>query len=87
LGLARRRLKAALEFALGAVSPLVESLCRRAYTWHLRRRSVDWTSPDQVRLNRDYLKLHTKSHRRTVLEKFDEEVGIAVGRGERAAIA
>jgi hypothetical protein len=87
LGRTRRRLKVALEFALGAVSPLVESLCRRAYTWHLRRRSVDWTSPEQVRLNRDYLKLHTKSHRRTVLERFDEEVGIAIGRGERAAIA
>lgn len=87
LGRTRRRLKAALEFVLAPVTPLVESLCRRAYTWHLRRRSRDWTSPEQVRLNRDYLKLHTKSHRRSVLERFDEEVEIAIGRGERAAIA
>jgi hypothetical protein len=87
MGRTRQQLKAALEFMLSPLSPLVESFCRRAYTWHLRRRSVDWTSPEQVRLNRDYLKLHTKSHRRTVLERFDEEVGIAIGRGERAAIA
>ncbi|HEX7138998.1 MAG TPA: hypothetical protein VF219_14170 [Vicinamibacterales bacterium] len=87
IGPGRRRLKASLEFALAAVSPLMESMCRRAYTWHLRRRSVAWTSPEQVRLQPDYLKLHTKSHRRSVLERFDEEVEVAVGRGERAAIA
>ncbi len=87
VGRKRQRFKRALERVLGVVSPSAESLCRRAYTWHLRRRSVAWTSPEQVRLHRDYLKLHTKSHRRSVLERFDEEVEVAIGRGERAAIA
>jgi hypothetical protein len=86
-GRRRERFKRALERMLGVFSPSAESLCRRTYTWHLRRRSVAWTSPEQVRLRRDYLKLHTKSHRRSVLERFDEEVEVAIGRGERAAIA
>jgi hypothetical protein len=81
------RIKTALEALLGFVSPAIESVSRRAYTWHLRRRSTAWTSPEQVRMDRDSLKLHTKSHRRSVLERFDEEVGVAVGRGERTAIA
>jgi hypothetical protein len=87
IGRWRESLKSALEGVMSAVSPAAESLCRRAYTWHLRRRSIAWTSPEQVRLQRDYLKLHTKSHRRSVLERFDEEVEVAIGRGERAAIA
>jgi hypothetical protein len=82
-----RRLKRALEAALSVPSPVIEIVCRRAYAWHLRRRAGGWRSPEQVRLRPDYLKLHTQSHRRSVLERFDERVEAALGRGERAAIA
>jgi len=83
----RARFKRAVEWLLARPSPAIEWICRRAYAWHLCRRSVTWTSPEQVRLRPDYLKLHTKSHRRSVLQRFDDEVEIALGRGDRAAIA
>jgi hypothetical protein len=38
---------------------------------HLERRASSWQSPDQVRLENDALKLHTHSHRRSVMERFD----------------
>jgi len=82
-----KRLKRVCEAALALPSPAIEAVCRRAYTWHLRRRSVSWRSPDQVRLDADYLKLHTQSHRRSVLEQFEERVDEALERSERAAIA
>jgi len=63
--------KASLELALNLPSPLVERVCRALYAWHLRRRAASWRSPDQVRLRSDYLKLHTQSHRRAVLERFE----------------
>jgi hypothetical protein len=81
------RVKASLEWLMARPSSAIEWLCRRAYSWHLRRRSVTWSSPEQVRLRPDCLKLHTKSHRRSVLQRFDDEVDIALGRRDRAAIA
>jgi hypothetical protein len=66
--------KRVLETILGAPSPILEALCRRAYAWHLRRRAASWRSPDQVRLQSDYLKLHTQSHRQLVLDRFDATV-------------
>jgi hypothetical protein len=66
--------KRVLESILGAPSPIVEAVCRRAYAWHLRRRAGSWRSPDQVRLQSDYLKLHTQSHRHTVLDRFQATV-------------
>jgi hypothetical protein len=63
--------KKLVETALAAPSMLVEPLCRRAYRWYLTRRSSTWDSPEQVRLETDCLKLHTKSHRRSVLARFD----------------
>lgn len=50
----------------------VEAFCRSAYSWYLRRQAGSWESPDQVRLDRDCLKLHTRSHRRSVLERFEQ---------------
>jgi hypothetical protein len=67
-------LKGALEAILALPSPLVEAVCRRAYAWYLRRRASLWRSPDQVCLRSDYLKLHTQSHRQSVLERFDRAV-------------
>jgi hypothetical protein len=67
-------LKRVLEAVLTPVSPLVELVCRRAYRSYLRRRSAMWQSPEQVRLQADCLKLHTRSHRQSVLERFDRTV-------------
>jgi hypothetical protein len=86
-GRALRWLKAAAEWLLVVPSPALEAFCRHAYGWHLKRRSVSWRSPEQVRLQPDYLKLHTHSHRQSVLDRFDRRVDEALRQGERAAIA
>jgi hypothetical protein len=69
-----RRLKRPLEALLWIPSGLTETLCRLAYGWHLRRRVSRWQSPDQVRLESGYLKLHTHSHRKAVLEELERLV-------------
>jgi hypothetical protein len=51
---------------------LAERMARVSYGWHLRRRAARWQSRDQVRLEKGCLKLHTSSHRRSVLARFDE---------------
>jgi hypothetical protein len=78
-------IKASIELALGLPAPLVEAACRRLYAWHLRRRSGAWRSPDQVRLQYDYLKLHTQSHRHAVVDRFDAEVEEAIERANYEA--
>jgi hypothetical protein len=50
----------------------IEPACRVAYGAYLRRQSATWESPEQVRLDADCLKLHTRSHRRSVLERFEQ---------------
>jgi hypothetical protein len=67
-------LKRVLETVLKPIAPLVELGCRSAYRSYLRRRSAMWQSPEQVRLQADCLKLHTRSHRQSVLERFDRTV-------------
>ena len=67
-------LKRVLQTALTPIAPLVELVCRGAYRSYLRRRSAMWQSPEQVRLQADCLKLHTRSHRQSVLERFDRTV-------------
>lgn len=84
---AAARAKTVVEALLRPLTPAMEWCCRQAYAAHLRRRAASWRSPDQVRLGADSLKLHTQSHRRAVLARFDEEVERALGRGDRAAIA
>src|SRR5437762_3502362 len=74
-GLARA--KRLLEIVLRVPSPVIEAVCRRLYTWHLRRKAGSWCSPDQVSLQPDYLKLHTQSHRHSVLDRFDAAVEYA----------
>jgi hypothetical protein len=75
--------KRVLEALLGVPAPLIERVCRRAYAWHLRRRAGSWRSPDQVQLRSDYLKLHTQSHRLSVLDRFDVAVDHALVRAAR----
>jgi hypothetical protein len=79
-------LKSLLEIGLRLPAPVIEVTCRRLYAWHLRRRSSSWRSPDQVRLQSDYLKLHTQSHRHTVLDRFDAALAQAVHRADYEAV-
>ena len=79
------RLKSLIEAAFRAPSLLMELACRHAYGSYLRRRAGSWRSPEQVRLQADCLKLHTRSHRRSILERFDCAVREAVERAEGAA--
>lgn len=70
--------KSALEIVLRAPSALAETVCGTVYRWHLLRRAASWQSPEQVRLQPDCLKLHTHSHRRDVMERFERSVDDAV---------
>jgi hypothetical protein len=70
--------KRALEVGLAAPSRVVERLCRWSYGWHLSRRASSWRSPEQVQLRPDCLKLHTQSHRRSVMDRFDQAVSRAL---------
>jgi hypothetical protein len=79
------RLKSSIEAVFRAPSLLVELACRHAYGSYLRGRAGSWRSPEQVRLQADCLKLHTRSHRRSILERFDCAVREAVERAEGAA--
>jgi hypothetical protein len=78
--------KSSLELLLGLLAPFIEAASRRLYGWHLRRRAATWQSPDQVQLQSDYLKLHTRSHRRTVLDRFDAAVDLALSQAERLTV-
>ena len=78
-------IKRALELALFVPASLVERLCRRTYGWYLRRKAGSWRSPDQVALDPDVLKLHTRSHRHTVLDRFEQAVSDAWRRAQRAS--
>lgn len=62
--------KHAAEVVLYLPSLLAEAVCRGAYRGYLKRRSARWESPDQVVLSDAVLKLHTRSHRADVLERF-----------------
>ena len=76
-----RSAKAALEilFALG-IRQLLELVSRESYSRYLRTRSGGWSSPDQVVLERDHLKLHTETHRHWVMERFQRELSSALDR-------
>jgi hypothetical protein len=74
----RRRRLDAIKRAAEAVLALpwmgVELACRAAYRTYLKRQASSWRSPDQVRLDDDRLKLHTHSHRRGVMDRFERAV-------------
>jgi hypothetical protein len=79
------RLKTAFEAVFRGPSLVVELACRHAYGWYLRGRAGSWRSPEQVRLQADCLKLHTRSHRLSILDRFERAVREAVERAEGAA--
>ena len=65
----RRGLERILDWT---IAPIYERVCRLVYRGHLRRRAHTWRSRDQVRLDRECLKLHTHSHRHEVMEQFEQ---------------
>jgi len=72
-------IKSGIEWLCAFPSAAAERICRRAYGAYLRRRAKTWTSPDQVRLEPNCLKLHTHSHRSSVQERFDTLVAFVDG--------
>ncbi len=65
------RIKRAAEALLGGPSRALEAASRACYGRYLRWRAVSWVSPEQVRLSPSCLKLHTRSHRKSILDRFD----------------
>jgi hypothetical protein len=74
------RVKPILERLLVAPAWIAEIVCRWLYAGHLRRRAATWRSPDEVQLRPDYLKLHSQSHKRVVLDRFAAAVFAALDR-------
>ena len=83
------RIKVIMEAVLTPLSPTIETICRRLFGRYLQRRAQAWTSPEQVRLQTDYLELFVRSHRYSILERFDAAMSAAWQRanasGPRAA--
>src|SRR5207302_6108690 len=80
-----RPAKAVLEAVLSLPAPAIEAVCRLLYGWYLRRCAQSWQSHEQVRLDVDFLKLHTRSHRASVLDRFERAMDDAWRRASRAA--
>ncbi len=70
-GRMRRYFEWAIDHSVGS---LYERFSQYSYTWHLRRRAHLWASSDQVRLDRECLKLHTSSHRHRVMMRVEASV-------------
>jgi hypothetical protein len=66
------RCKRLAERLLAKPAGLLEQLSRTIYVRHLRRRSTSWISPEDVRLLPAYVKLHTNSHRLSVMHRFED---------------
>jgi hypothetical protein len=67
------------------VAPLFERFARAFYGRHLRSRAATWQSRDQVRLEPECLKLHTSSHRASILTRFDLAMVDALARFDEDA--
>ena len=78
--------KAATETIFALPSAIVERVCRLTYGWHLRRRAALWRSPEQVCLRPDSLKLHTRSHRQSVFDRFERSLDEALRQAERTHV-
>jgi len=79
-----QRIKAALEVILLLASPAIEAVARALYRGYLHRRAATWQSPEQVCLEDDFLKLHTRSHRVSVIDRFERAVAEAWRQASRA---
>ena len=63
------------------IASVVEQASRWIYGRHLARKSATWRSRDQVRLEPECLKLHTSSHRRETLARYEGAVDTAIRQG------
>jgi hypothetical protein len=77
----RARLKSGLERLFAIPARVVEPVCRYLYGSHLRRRAGAWPSPGEVQLRQTYLKLHSQSHKRSILERFALAMSTLQGAG------
>jgi hypothetical protein len=59
-------------------SRVVEQVCRLVLARRLRRGAATWSSPEQVRLSADCLKLHPHSPRQSILARYDAAVDRAL---------
>ena len=74
-------LKTLLERVLSlGLASLFEKAARWIYGRHLARKSATWLSRDQVRLEPECLKLHTSSHRRDTLTRYEAAIDAAMRR-------
>jgi hypothetical protein len=71
LGTGTLAAKRIAEVLLAVPSIVIERVCHLSYRAYLCRRAAQWQSPEQVRLEAECLKLHTQSHRQSVLARFD----------------
>lgn len=81
----RQPIKRALEAALAPIAPVLEAAARALYGGYLRRRARSWRSPEQVRLRSDYLKLHTRSHRQSILARYERALESTLERAGQVA--
>ncbi len=62
----------------GLLSPglaqIYEVMCRMLYRRYLLWKSPSWSTPEQVRLDPDVIKLHTESHSAAVMHRYDSEL-------------
>jgi hypothetical protein len=71
LGATAARMKRLCETLLAAPAVMVEALSRRLYRRHLGLQTTSWRTPGEVRLSSNCLKLHSRSHRSSILGRFD----------------
>ena len=84
LGVFLRSLKRLLELLLApGFGQFQEAICRAAYSRYLRAKSKSWETPDEVVMEADYLKLHTRSHRQSVMCRFEEAIAGTLKRMEQ----
>ena len=83
----RRAIRAFERVVNIGIAPLIERAARWIYGRHLARRSASWQSRDQVRLEPECLKLHTSSHRRETLMRYEAAVADALQADRRMVTA
>ena len=62
--------------------PAARGLCG----WHLRRRSATWRSSEEVRLDRECLKLHASGHRASTLARFETAMKEALAQSAECSV-
>jgi hypothetical protein len=65
---------------------IAEAVSRIAYRRHLRKKASTWQSREQVRLAPECLKLHTSSHRTSIMARFDRSMVDALHRIDEDAV-